>query len=346
MVLRDDSLPPITHRFVDAGGLRMHIAEAGAGPLVLLLHGFPESWYSWRHQLAALAEAGFHAVAPDQRGYCRTGPPGGGRPDRVSDYTILHLTGDVIALMDALGEQQAVVAGHDWGAPVAWHAGLLRPDRVRGVIGLSVPYTPRGSSPPIAAMRAGIGEGFYMVYFQQPGVADEELSRDLPATFRRLLSSASGSEPGSASGSEPGSARPGDGPGLPVVPAGGGFLDICPEPDVLPSWLTGEDIDTYADEYADSGFTGPLNWYRNIDRNWELTAAWHHAPVTVPALYLAGDRDLVVNFPGARQRLPCLRDFAPRLREPILLSGCGHWTQQERPDEVSSAMIGFIRELA
>jgi pimeloyl-ACP methyl ester carboxylesterase len=347
MVLRDGRLPAISHRFVDAGGLRMHIAEAGTGPLVLLLHGFPESWYSWRHQLTALAQAGFHAVAPDQRGYCRTGPPGGGsRPDSVSDYTILHLTGDVMALMDALGEQQAVVAGHDWGAPVAWHAGLLRPDRVRGVIGLSVPYTPRGSSPPVAAMRAGIGEGFYMVYFQQPGVADEELSRDLPATFRRLLSSASGTAPGSAPGLASAAESPaGGGPGQPVIPPGRGFLDICPEPRVLPDWLTSEDIDTYAAEYAASGFTGPLNWYRNLDRNWELTAAWHHARVTVPALYLAGDRDLVVNFPGARQRLPRLRDYAPALREPVLLAGCGHWTQQERPDEVSSAMISFIREL-
>jgi len=332
MVSREDGLPPVTHRFVDARGLRMHIAEAGTGPLVLLLHGFPESWYSWRHQLTALAQAGFHAVAPDQRGYCRTGPARGpGQGDEVSDYTILHLTGDVIALMDALGERQAVVAGHDWGAPVAWHAALLRPDRIRGVIGLSVPYRPRGSSAPIAAMRAGIGDGFYMVYFQQSGVAEEELGRDLHATFRRLLTSASGD------------GSPGGGP--PVIPPGGGFLDLCPEPVSLPPWLTSDDIDTYAQEYAESGFTGPLNWYRNLDRNWELTGAWHHAPVTVPALYVAGERDLVVNFPGAREMLPHLRDFAPRLREPVLLDGCGHWTQQERPDEVSSAMISFLRDL-
>jgi pimeloyl-ACP methyl ester carboxylesterase len=331
MVLREDGITGISHRHVDARGLRMHIAEAGTGPLVLLLHGFPESWYSWRHQLTALAAAGYHAVAPDQRGYCRTGPARRGtEPDQVTDYTILHLTGDVIALMDALGEQQAVVAGHDWGAPVAWHAALLRPDRVRGVIGLSVPYRPRGSSPPVATMRAGIGEGFYMVYFQQPGIADAELGQDPHATFRRLLSSASG-----------------DGPqgGAPVIPPGGGFLDLCPEPSSLPAWLTTADIDAYAADYAVSGFTCPLNWYRNLDRNWELTGAWHHAPVTVPALYIAGERDLVVNFPGARQMLPRLRDVAPQLREPILLDGCGHWTQQERPAEVSSAMIGFIGEL-
>jgi pimeloyl-ACP methyl ester carboxylesterase len=332
MVSQEAGLPPVTHRFVDARGLRMHIAEAGTGPLVLLLHGFPESWYSWRHQLTALAAAGFHAVAPDQRGYCRTGPPRGyGESNRVSDYTILHLTGDVIALIDALGEQRAVVAGHDWGAPVAWHTALLRPDRVRGVIGLSVPYRPRGSSAPVAAMRAAIGEGFYMVYFQRSGVADAELGRDPRATFRRLLTSASGDGP------------PG---GAPVVPPGGGFLDICPEPDALPAWLTSQDIDAYVADYAQAGFTGPLNWYRNLDRNWELTGAWHHAPVTVPALYIAGERDLVVNFPGAREMIPRLRDVVPQLREPVLLDGCGHWTQQERPDEVSSAMISFISDLS
>jgi pimeloyl-ACP methyl ester carboxylesterase len=327
----EGGLPGITHRMVDARGLRMHIAEAGTGPLVLLLHGFPESWYSWRHQLTALAAPGFHAVAPDQRGYGRTGPPGGpGQAADVTQYTILHLTGDVIALLDALGEQQAFVAGHDWGAPVAWHAALLRPDRIRGVIGLSVPYRPRGSTAPVAAMRAGYGEGFYMVYFQQPGVADEELSADPAATFRRVLTAASG-----------------EGPiGAPVVPPGGGFLDLCPEPAALPAWLSSADIDAYAAQYAEAGFTGPLSWYRNLDRNWELTGAWHHAPVTVPALYVAGNRDLVVNFPGAREMIPRLRDFVPLLREPVLLDGCGHWTQQERPAEVSDAMIGFLRELA
>jgi pimeloyl-ACP methyl ester carboxylesterase len=324
MVLpRDDVLPEVKHRYLDARGLRMHIAEAGTGPLVLLLHGFPECWYSWRHQLAALAQAGYHAVAPDQRGYCRTGGP-----EAVDQYTMLHLTGDVVALMDALGEERAVVAGHDWGAPVAWHTALLRPDRVRGVIGLSVPYRPRGSRPPIAAMRSLLGDGFYMVYFQQPGVADAELAADPRQTFTRLLYSASGD--GAA--------------GVPVVPPGCGFLDICAAPPdaSLPAWLTSEDIEVFVMEYRHSGFTKPLNWYRNLDRNWELTAAWHHAPVTVPALFITGDRDLVMRDPGV---LPRLRDVAPRLREPVLLSGCGHWTQQERPDEVSKAMIGFIREL-
>ncbi len=255
--------PGITHRHVQAGDLDMHIAEAGKGPLVLLLHGFPESWYSWRHQLTALAAAGYHAVAPDQRGYCETGPPGGpGQQAGIGEYTMLHLTGDVIALMDALGADQAVVAGHDWGAPVAWHAALFRPDRIRGVIGLSVPYRPRGSAAPIATLRAALGESFYMVYFQQPGVADAELSRDPAATFRKVLYSLAG-----------------EAPGMRLIPAGGGFLDAAADPAELPAWLTQHDIDTYVAQYAESGFTGPLNWYRNLDRNWELTAAWQHAPI-------------------------------------------------------------------
>jgi epoxide hydrolase A/B len=317
----------ITHREIGAGGLTMHVAEAGTGPLVLLLHGFPECWYSWRHQLVALAAAGFHAVAPDQRGYGRTGGPA-----PVEDYTILHLTGDVIALMDALGEQTAVVAGHDWGAPVAWHTALLRPDRVRGVVGLSVPYFPRGSTPPIAALRRSFGDGFYMVHFQQPGVADAELAADTPATFRRLLYAASGEAP----------------PLLPVVPPGGGFMDLAPEPPALPKWLTSEDIEVFAAEYEGAGFTGPLNWYRNLDRNWSLTAPWHHAPLTTPAAFIAGDRDFVVTrLGGAGLTGPglaeLLRGPAPGLRGVVLLPGCGHWTQQERPAEVSDALISFAR---
>jgi pimeloyl-ACP methyl ester carboxylesterase len=319
-------VPGVTHRYLQAGGLRMHVAEAGEGPLVLLLHGFPESWYSWRHQLTALAAAGYHAVAPDQRGYCETGPPGtAGQPAQVSDYTMLHLTGDVLALMDALGEEHAVVAGHDWGAPVAWHCGLFRPDRVRGVIALSVPYRPRGSAAPIATLRRLLGESFYMVYFQQPGVAEAELSRDPAVTFRKVLWSLSG-----------------DAPGMTLIPAGGGFLDAAgPAPDSLPPWLTERDIDAYVGQYAGSGFTGPLNWYRNMDRNWELTAAWHHAPVLVPALFIAGDRDPVIGFVSPDG----LGEVVPHLTRSVILPGCGHWTQQERPAEVSAEMIGFLAGL-
>ena len=327
MSLTDGSADGITHRFVDVGaGVDMHIAEAGAGsgPLVVLLHGFPECWYSWRHQLAALAAAGYHVVAPDQRGYGRTGAP----PDPgIESYSMLNLVGDVIGLIDALGADQVVVAGHDWGAPVAWNTALLRPDRVSGVIGLSVPYLPRGSEPPTSVLRAVYSDRFYICYFQQPGVADAELSADPRATFRRLLVAASGD---------------GFGGGIPVVPAGGGFLDLCPEPDGLPGWLTEADLDVFVDEFAEAGFTGPLNWYRAMDLSWELMAAWRHAKISTPALYLAGEQDSVVSFTGGEAMVANLKDAVPGLRDARLLAGCGHWTQQERPAEVSQAMIEFI----
>jgi epoxide hydrolase A/B len=318
-------MTPVGHRTLVVGDLAMHVAEAGSGPLVLLLHGFPECWYSWRHQLTALAEAGYHAVAPDQRGYGRTGGPA-----EPGEYTMLHLTGDIIGLMDALGEERAVVAGHDWGAPVAWNTALLRPDRVSGVIGLSVPYTPRGSARPVETLRAVFGDGFYICYFQQPGVADDELGRDPRATFRRLLSAASGE---SARG------------GVPVVPADGGFLDLCPEPDALPGWLTERDLDAFVAEFDSQGFARPLNWYRAMDLSWELMAAWKHAPVTVPAAFLAGDKDLTVSFLGGATMLDNLKGTVPDLRAARLLPGCGHWIQQERPDEVSEAMVSFLRGL-
>ncbi|MDL4775066.1 MULTISPECIES: alpha/beta fold hydrolase [Thermomonosporaceae] len=315
----------IGHRYVEsASGLRMHVAEAGEGPLVLLLHGFPECWYSWRHQLLALADAGFHAVAPDQRGYARTGGP-----EAADQYSILHLAGDAVGLIDALGEETAVVAGHDWGAPVAWATAQFRPDKVRGVIGLSVPHRPRSSGPPVEAMRTMLGDGFYMVHFQRPDVPEAELGRDPEATFRRMLYAGSG-----------------DGPGLvPIVPEGGGFLDVCAEPDALPGWLTEDDIAAFAAEYRESGFAGPLNWYRNLDRNWALTAAWHRAPITPPALFVAGDRDLVVTAPGALEGIERMADLVPGLREVVWLPGCGHWTQQERPAEVNDAMIAFLATL-
>jgi pimeloyl-ACP methyl ester carboxylesterase len=315
-----EDLERITNRFVETGGIRMHIAEAGSGPLVVLLHGFPEFWYSWRHQLVALAESGFHAVAPDQRGFSRTD-----RPEEVERYTMLHLVGDVVGLLDALGEEQAVVAGHDWGAPVAWNAALMRPDRIRGAIALSIPYRPRGSAPPLATLRARLGDRFYMVYVQSPRVADAELARDVAATFRRWLAGASSDMK------------------LMVVPEGGDLNDLWPEPDELPGWLSQEDLEMFVAAYEESGFTGGLNWYRNLDRNWELTAPWHHAPVDVPALFIAGEREL--DYPGIRKGVENLPNVVRELRRIVLLSKTGHWVQQERPAEVNAAMLGFLDSL-
>jgi pimeloyl-ACP methyl ester carboxylesterase len=314
----------IRHRTVETNGIRMHVAEQGTGPLIILCHGFPESWYSWRHQLAALAAAGFHAVAPDMRGYGQTDAPA-----EIEAYTLLHLVGDMVGLVSALGETSAVIAGHDWGAPVAWHAALLRPDRFRAVIGLSVPFRPRGSVRPTAVMPQTDEAIFYQLYFQTPGVAEAELERDVRATMRRLAYSGSGNAP------ERGNVA--------MVRRGGGFLDQTTDPESLPPWLTGADIDFYAGEFARTGFRGGFNWYRNIDRNWELLAPFAGANVTVPALYVAGDRDLVVRFPGMDQLIANLSRFVPQLRRTVMLPGCGHWTQQERASEVNNLMLEFLK---
>ncbi len=313
------------HGIVETNGIRMHIAEAGVGPLVILCHGFPESWYSWRHQLPALAAAGYRAVAPDMRGYGRTD-----RPEAIDQYSMLHLVGDIVGLVDALGEATAVVAGHDWGAPVAWHAALLRPDLFRGVIGLSVPFRPRGSVRPTTVMPQTNDAIFYQLYFQEPGVAEAELECDTTTTIRRVLVGGSGGGGGALVG---------------MVRRGGGFLDARADGSALPPWLTEADIAFYAAEFKRTGLRGGLNWYRNIDRNWELLAAWKRAKVMVPALYMAGDRDLVVRFPGMDKFIPALKDVVPNLQKTIILPGCGHWTQQERPDEVNAAMIEFLKTL-
>jgi pimeloyl-ACP methyl ester carboxylesterase len=324
------SMSEPTQRIVEANGIRLNIAEQGNGPLVLLCHGFPESWYSWRHQLRALAAAGFHAVAADMRGYGKSD-----RPEAIDQYTLFHLVGDMVALLDALGAPTAVIAGHDWGAPVAWHAALMRPDRFRAVIGLSVPFRPRGKERPTSAMPRTTDAQFYQLYFQEPGVAEAEFERDPRATVRNMLYGASGDAP---RGNDAGG-------GIGMVPRGGGFLRGAAAPATLPAWLDERDVDFYAGEFQRTGFRGALNWYRNIDRNWELLAPFAGARVTVPALYVAGDRDLVVAFPGMDQLLANLKRFVPALRNTLMLPGCGHWTQQERPAEVNEALLDFLSSL-
>jgi len=323
-----------THRTINTNGIQMHIAEQGSGPLVLMCHGFPESWYSWRHQLTALAEAGYHAVAPDMRGYGQSE-----RPEGIDQYTLLHLVGDMVGVLDALDAETAVIAGHDWGAPVAWHCALMRPDRFRAVIGLSVPYRGRGPVRPTTVMPQTETALFYQLYFQTPRVAEAELERDPKSTVRRVLYAASGDASHGAGGAfEAGS-------GVGMVDRKSGLLGGMTDPPELPHWLTAADLDFYASEFARNGFRGGLNWYRNIDRNWELLAPYSGAKVTVPALYVAGDRDLVVKFPGAEQTLANLAKTVPQLQKQVMLSGCGHWTQQERPKEVNAAMIEFLKSL-
>ncbi|CUU59303.1 Pimeloyl-ACP methyl ester carboxylesterase [Parafrankia irregularis] len=308
------------HRHLHVNGITMHVAEQGEGPLVLLLHGFPESWYSWRHQIPAIAEAGYHVVAPDQRGYCATDAP-----SAVDQYTIMHLVGDVVALIDALGEKNAVVVGHDWGAPIAWCTAQLRPDLVRGVVGLSLPPARRGPVPPLVAAREEHGDDFYVLHFQEPGFAESWLGKDLATTFRGVFTGTEATDHEAAPSID-----------RDVTP---GSVSAA-----KPSWITDADLAVIVDQYATKGFAGGLNWYRNIDRNWELMAPWQDALITPPALYVVGDRDNVRTF----CRIPTLermRALAPALRDVIEVPDCGHWTQQERPNEVNDAIVSFLRQL-
>jgi pimeloyl-ACP methyl ester carboxylesterase len=241
-------------------------------------------------------------------------------------------------LLDAVGAENAVIAGHDWGAPVAWHCALLRPDRFRAVIGLSVPFWSRLPVRPTSVMPQTDDAIFYQLYFQTPGDAEAELERDVRRSIRSLLYSASGDAPrrdgaGSAGGD------------VGMVPRGGGFLDRLVDPDSLPTWLSEADVNFYVDEFTRTGFRGGLNWYRNIDLSWELLAPFAGSQVSVPGLYIAGDRDLVVRFRGMQQIIASLKHFVPQLRGTLVLPGCGHWTQQERPREVNDAMVEFLQRL-
>jgi pimeloyl-ACP methyl ester carboxylesterase len=320
----------ITHRFVDANGIRMHLAEAGEGPTVVLTHGYPETWYSWRHQLIALAEAGYHAIAPDQRGYGLTD-----KPEAIDSYTMPHLVGDLVGLLDATGITTAAIVGHDWGAPVAWNAALLRPDRFTSITALSVPFRPRSPVRPTSAMPRTETEVYYQLFYQEPGVAEATLERDPWDALCRTYFGLSGEaipEP-----VELGSVK------MTMVPIKEGRLGNFIGPTRPPNWLSDDDLDVYAEAFSKGGFRGPLNWYRNIDRNWDLMRPWAGAKISVPALYIAGDRDVVMAFPGMEKHLPMLNALVPRLTRTVMLDGCGHWTQQERPKEVNAALIEFLR---
>jgi pimeloyl-ACP methyl ester carboxylesterase len=318
---------------VNANGIRIHLAEQGEGPVVLLCHGFPETSHSWRHQLSALAEAGFRAVAPDMRGYGETESP-----QAIDQYTLLHLIGDVVGVLDALSVERTVIVGHDWGAPVAWHAALLRPDRFRAVVGLSVPFIPKGqvfASPDAPATEDAV---FYQEYFQAPGVAEAEYERDIRTSVRSTLYALSGDFGAAHVSSNVDSVG--------MVPRKAGLLAKLVDPPSLPPWISAAEVEVYVEKFSRSGYRGGLNWYRNISRNAELLAAFDGLKITVPALYIAGERDLVLAFRGMDGVIESLKQRVPRLQQTIILPGCGHWTQQERPTEVSSAIIEFLKSIA
>jgi pimeloyl-ACP methyl ester carboxylesterase len=317
-------MPDITHRQVALNGIEMHVAECGEGPLVLMCHGWPELWYSWRHQLKALGEAGFRAVAPDMRGFGRTSAP-----DDVAAYTIFHTVGDAVALVSALGEERALIVGHDWGAPVAWHAAMMRPDLFPAVVAMSVPHRRRGGAAPLETLKKAGKDDYYWIYFQD-AAAEEEFARDARFTIHRILYIGSGETPRDDKMSM-------------YVDRANGFLGVSRAGVPFPPWLTPADIDVFASEYQRTGFRGGLNWYRNIDRNWELTAPWQDAKITQPALFIAGSNDAVITGSIGQRALDELETVVPDVRK-IILEGAGHWIQQERADEVNAALVSFARE--
>lgn len=310
--------PEVTHRFIEANGIRIHFAEAGAGPLVVLLHGFPESWYAWRHQFEPLARAGYRVVAPDLRGYGQTD-----RPETVEAYGIFQLTGDMVGLVKALGETGAVIVGHDWGALIASQLTLLRPDLFRAVVLLSVPYVPRRLvSQSQWEQQTYPGKIFYQAVLRSP-MAEQYLQADVRSSLLRGLYTLSGEAP------DEDRFRPARDPGLPQ-----------PAPAKRPPWITEQDIDFLEAEFKRTGFTGGLNYYRNMDRNWAMTPFLDGARIHQPALFVAGEKDPVIEF--LRPEFDALEANVPNLRRKVLLPGAGHWIQQERPDEVNRLMIEFL----
>jgi pimeloyl-ACP methyl ester carboxylesterase len=292
--------------------------------VVVLAHGFPELAYSWRAQIPVLADAGYHVLAPDQRGY-----GGSSRPDAIEAYNIHELTADIVGLLDDVGAERAAWVGHDWGAIMVWNAPLLHPDRVAAVAALSVPVVPRAKVPPTQALRRTFGENFfYMLYFQEPGVADAELNGDPARSIRQVMF---------------GQPAPGDqGAALRMVaPGPEGFIDRLAEPDGLPDWISQDELDHYISEFSRTGFTGGLNWYRNFDRNWETTPELAGAKISVPCLFIGGSADPVLSF---TRRDRAAQVITGPYRE-VMIDGAGHWLQQERPDEVNAHLLDFLKGL-
>lgn len=326
--VEDGAVLASTERFVETNGVRLRVTEAGdrEAPVVVLAHGFPELAFTWRHQIPALAEAGYHVLAPDQRGY-----GGSSKPSAVEAYNVVELSADIVGLLDSDvggGAERAVIVGHDFGAVVAWAAPLLHPDRFSGVVGLSFPPVPRPRVPTTQAFRKVFGENFfYILYFQDVGPADEELDRDPAATLRKLMGMESSID-------ETASLRM-------LAPGPEGFLARIPDPGGPPEWLSGDEFDRYVAEFAQGGFTAPLNWYRCFDRNWELTATTPAETIAVPSLFIGGADDPTLAY-TPRDRVGEV--VTGEYRE-VMIDGAGHWLPDQRPAEVTELLLDFLAGL-
>lgn len=315
------------HHHYELDDVTIHAVEQGEGPVVLLVHGYPETSYSWRHQLLVLAEAGYKAVAIDVRGYGRSS-----RPEAIEDYRMVRHVADNVRLAEALGVEDVVIVGHDWGAPISWCSALLRPDLFSALALLSVPYAPPSVQPPTKVFAELFGDDaeFYMNYFQEPGRADAEAEEDVRGWI-------TGFYYGGAAGAPPEATR------FAVVPKGARMKDLLVQPEGEMPWLPAEDLDVYVAEFERTGLTGGLNRYRNLDRDWADLAAFRGRPITVPTLFIGGDHDGPTVW-GA-QAIARFPETLPALRGSHILEGCGHWIQQEKPDDVNRLLLEFLAEV-
>ncbi|KAA8527432.1 hypothetical protein F0562_034853 [Nyssa sinensis] len=317
----------IEHKTVSVNGINMHIAEMAQGPVILFLHGFPELWYSWRHQILYMAARGYRAVAPDLRGYGDTT----GAPTSFVSYTTLHVVGDIVALLDAVAPEQdkVFVVGHDWGAIIAWYLCLYRPDRVKALVNMSVVFTRRNPMmKPLESLRAFYGDDYYICRFQEPGEIEAEFAQiGTKRVVGKFLTYRNA--------------------GPLYLPKGKGFGDSPNTPIILPSWLS-EDVDYYVSKYEKNGFTGGLNYYRALNLNWELTAPWTRVQVTVPVKFIVGDQDLTYNAPGTKDYIHKggFKKDVPFLQEVVVMEGVAHFIHEEKPDKVNKHIYDFIHKFS
>ncbi|CAH9079132.1 unnamed protein product [Cuscuta europaea] len=313
----------IQHNQIHVNGISMHVAEVGQGPAILFLHGFPELWYTWRHQMLFLSAKGYRAIAPDLRGYGDTDAP-----DSASSYTCLHIIGDLVALLDSLSLEKVFLVGHDWGAYIAWNFCLLRPDRIKALVNLSVAFSPRNPTrKPVGSMRLLFGDDYYICRFQEPGEAEEEFDRaGTDRIINKFLTYRN--------------------PGLLRVPKSKGFGGSADQPINKPSWLSEEDVNYYVSKFRQTGFTGGLNYYRAIDINWELMAPWTGVQIKVPVKFMVGDLDLTYNTPGVKDYLHNggFKRDVPFLQEVVIMEGVGHFCNEEKPEDINLHIYEFIQK--
>ncbi|OIW17488.1 hypothetical protein TanjilG_22600 [Lupinus angustifolius] len=312
----------IKHRTIKVNGINMHVAEKGQGPIVLFLHGFPELWYSWRHQILSLSSQGYHAVAPDLRGYGDTDAP-----PSVTSYTCFHIVGDLVALIDSLGVDQVFLVAHDWGAIIGWYLCLFRPDKIKAYVCLSVPYLPRNPKvKTVDSMRELYGDDLYICRFQEPGKMEAEMAEVGTAyVLRNILTT-----------------RKTDPPVLPKGEFGTGFNPDMPE--TLPSWLTEDDLAYYVTKFEKTSFTGGLNYYRNFNLNWELTAAWSGMKIKVPVKFITGELNMGYNLVKDYIHGGGFKEVVPNLEEVIVQKGVAHFNNQEAAEDISNHICDFIRK--